>query len=80
MSKEYNRSPNAMRDYTVEGGGSQHGKSYANIRCPFCGTLSRAYLWSLAGGGKCCENKRCGAKHNSWGGTIPVVGREDMKP
>ena len=29
------------------------------IRCPFCDTVTEAYVWSLAGSGKRCE---CGAK------------------
>lgn len=82
MGVEYNRSPNAVRDYAVvrQGGFSGLGQRWAEIRCPFCGTVSRAFIWSISGGGKCCENKRCGAKHSSTGQTIPRVGREDMQP
>lgn len=82
MGKEYNRSENAVRDYTVvaEGGFSGLGQRWIEIRCPFCGTVSRAFLWSLAGGGKRCENRRCRAKHASFGRTMPLVGREDMVP
>jgi len=29
------------------------------LRCPFCDTVTEAYVWSLAGSGKRCE---CGAK------------------
>ncbi len=31
-----------------------NGRSYIYIKCPFCGTKVRAYVWSLAGGGKKC--------------------------
>lgn len=82
MGVEYNRSPNASREWVLvgEGGFSGLGKRWAEIRCPFCGTISRAFVWSLPGGGKCCENGRCGAKHGSTGQTIPRVGREGMVP
>lgn len=82
MPVEYNRSPNAQRDFTVvaQGGYVGLGKRYADVRCPFCGTVSRAFIWSLSGGGKVCVNKRCGAKHGSTGQTSPRVGREDMQP
>lgn len=41
---------------------STHGalQRVVGIRCPFCDTVTEAYLWSLAGSGKKCV---CGAKH-----------------
>ncbi len=35
------------------------------IPCPFCTNMVKAYLWSLAGGGKRCPD--CGAIFSSWG-------------
>ncbi len=55
---------------------SESGKSRMLIRCPYCASEFWAYLWSLAGGGKRCENKECGAKHNKFGTAYPVKGRE----
>jgi hypothetical protein len=80
MPVEYNRSDNATRDYVVTDELRQHGKSRIQIRCPFCGTRSWAFLWSLYGGGKRCENNRCGAKFAKGGYARPVVGRENMTP
>lgn len=37
------------------------GRSTVTVTCPFCGTDTQAYLWSLAGSGKRCE---CGAVHH----------------
>lgn len=48
-----------------------HGRASFVIECPFCLTRSRAYKWSIAGGGKKCENKDCGAMHTSSGLTRP---------
>jgi hypothetical protein len=80
MAVEYNRSPNAQRDHVKHSYWSSMGRSSVAIDCPFCGTTSRAFVWSLAGGGKCCENRKCGAKHASFGVSFPRVGREDMQP
>lgn len=80
MPVEYNRSDNATRDYGVVAERHEHGKSRIQIRCPFCGTLSWAFLWSLYGGGKRCENNHCGAKFAKGGYAMPVVGREEMTP
>lgn len=79
---EYNRSENATRPYKVTRQGGFHGlgKRTVDILCPFCGWTTQAYLWSLSGGGKVCINRKCGAKHNSYGTTIPRVGREEMNP
>lgn len=40
---------------------SEFGRSSVTIRCPFCGHLTRAYIWSLAGNGKRCNNPLCRA-------------------
>jgi hypothetical protein len=80
MAVEYNRSPNAQREYRSHSYRSRMGRSTVEIDCPFCGTTSTAFIWSLSGGGKRCENKRCGAKFNSAGTASPVVGREEMTP
>lgn len=83
MATQYNYSDNAARKYDVvrQGGFSGLGQRYVMIRCPFCGTESKAYIWSISGGGKLCENKKaCGAKFASFGNAYPVVGREDMTP
>lgn len=36
-----------------------NGRTTVTIRCPYCGRLTRAYVWSLAGHGKRCENPSC---------------------
>jgi len=46
----------------------QVGRSYCYIRCPFCDLTVKAYVWSLAGGGKKCP--RCGALHTYSGRSI----------
>lgn len=43
-------------NYTKE----RSGRSNCLIDCPFCGATVKAYVWSLAGGGKKCP---CGALH-----------------
>lgn len=35
---------------------SEHGKSQEEILCPFCNMKTRAYTWSLSGGGKKCDH------------------------
>jgi hypothetical protein len=40
----------------------QNGRSYCYVTCPFCGAEVKAYVWSLAGGGKRCP---CGALHTT---------------
>lgn len=42
----------------------QNGRSYCYVTCPFCDQVTRAYIWSLSGGGKKCQ---CGALHCGWG-------------
>jgi hypothetical protein len=44
------------------------GRSYCYIKCPFCDTSCKAYIWSLAGGGKLCPG--CKAMHTSFGKTV----------
>ena len=46
--------PCSMRPRT-----SEMGRSTVYVKCPFCGVETVAYNWSLAGGGKRCENKDC---------------------
>lgn len=65
----------AARDFRVTRSGLKAPSSnWVDIECPFCGTESRAYVWSLSGGGKKCTNRKCGAKHTSWGQSLPVKG------
>ncbi len=59
--------PDARRHETANPR-SAMGQSTIDIRCPFCGQWVTAYIWSLAGSGKLCP---CGAKHGSWGLTLP---------
>ena len=77
---EYNRSDNARREFKVLRQVRQMGKTRIEIECPFCGWRFWAYIWSISGGGKKCENKACGAMYTSHGGAYPVAGREDMRP
>lgn len=49
-------------------GQSKFGKTTCNIKCPFCETITTAYVWSLAGSGKKCSG--CGAMHTSFGLTL----------
>ena len=73
---EYNRSENAQREFKVLRRRSQMGRSCVEIGCPFCGTRFWAYIWSISGGGKKCENNACGALHVGSGVAYPVAGRE----
>jgi hypothetical protein len=73
---EYNRSPNAMREYRVLDRITEMGRSRVEIECPFCFERFWAFIWSISGGGKKCTN--CGAKHASFGQAFPIVGNEDM--
>jgi hypothetical protein len=45
-------------------GMSAVGGSTVFIECPFCGRVVEAFVWSLAGCGKCCPNPSCGAIHH----------------
>lgn len=57
--------------YTVvQTGLKPPSSNWSDIRCGACGTVSRAYWWSLSGGGKKCRG--CGGKHNSSGTTSPI--------
>lgn len=49
------------------GGISEHGRSTVDIKCPFCGTVTTAYVWSLHGGGKMCDGYKCEV-HLTWTG------------
>lgn len=73
---EYNRSDNAKREFKTGRRDSAMGRSRIEIECPFCLTRFWAYIWSISGGGKKCENKACGAMHTSFGVAYPVAGRE----
>lgn len=44
---------------------SEMGKSTIEIRCPFCGELVTAYIWSYAGGGKKCTKCKALLSGNS---------------
>jgi hypothetical protein len=46
---------NRIYNYSAE-----FGTSHGYIKCGFCGTITKVFIWSLAGSGKKC---RCGAKH-----------------
>jgi hypothetical protein len=60
MSRQYHRS--------ARYGG--HGTSYCYVDCPFCGTATKAFIWSMSGGGKKCDNKECRAMHVSYGNSV----------
>ncbi len=57
-----------VRNYTIVGERSEHGRSRVLIVCPFCGREVWGYKWSMAGCGKKCP--RCGAIHTWFYGTI----------
>lgn len=50
-----------VRDVVVRPGRSEFGRSTVRVTCPFCGRVTEAYVWSLAGGGKRCSNSECQA-------------------
>lgn len=59
---DINKESTERRDIvTVYAGDSSHGKSTVYIKCPFCCEETRAYIWSLNGSGKRCENDSCKA-------------------
>jgi hypothetical protein len=37
------------------------GRTTVDIECPFCGCVTQARAWSLAGSGKRCSGDECGA-------------------
>jgi hypothetical protein len=45
--------------------GSEHGRSYYIVACPFCTNHIKAFIWSLSGCGKRCED--CSALMTSSG-------------
>ena len=53
LSKAESR-PYVTKEYVSE----ENGRSHIWLNCPFCKASVKAYVWSLAGGGKRCE---CGA-------------------
>ena len=55
------------RAYEVVRERAEFGRSTMEIKCPFCGKVTTAYKWSLAGSGKKCG---CGAKHTLHYGTV----------
>lgn len=67
---DYDRSPEAAKAWTSEGYYSNFGTTYIYIRCPHCNGKTRAYVWSLAGSGKKCND--CGAMFTSFGQAWPV--------
>ena len=54
------------RAWLASAGSHANGRSTIWITCPFCGTETECFIWSLAGGGKRCE---CGAIHRYLGQT-----------
>jgi hypothetical protein len=54
-----------QREWGSLGYRSEFGRSSIRIECPFCGTITRAYVWSLAGSGKKCDG--CDAQFASFG-------------
>lgn len=71
MTKGPNYDHDAALPYVVTAQGLKPPSSnWSDIRCPFCKATVRAYHWSLYGGGKKCT---CGAKHNGYGTTAPIL-------
>lgn len=62
-----------VREYTVVGARSAVGRSTIDIKCPFCGDVTTAYRWSLAGSGKRCEGIACGALFDGRGRAASFV-------
>jgi len=60
------------RDFKILWRDAQHGRSCIGVECPFCKMESTVYIWSLCGGGKRCENKKCDAKFDKFGGAVLV--------
>ena len=58
------------REHERTGTYSAFGRSYCYITCPFCNESVKAYIWSLAAGGKRCS---CGALHTNYGNTYKKV-------
>lgn len=66
-----------VREYTVVGERSAFGRSSIDIRCPFCGRVSEAFVWSLAGSGKRCTNRACRALFDGRGRAAAPTEGED---
>lgn len=49
---------------------SRPSRSSVDIKCPFCGTVTTAYIWSLYGSGKRCHGPRCSALFNPFTGAV----------
>lgn len=47
------------RDADVGAYCGEHGRSTVDIKCPFCSTVTTAYVWSIRGGGKMCNGHNC---------------------
>ena len=52
---------NDHRIHRTSSGTRQNGRSTQWVLCPYCGTWTECYIWSLAGRGKRCA---CGALHH----------------
>lgn len=74
---DWDKITNARREFRILRRESRTGKSRIMVECPFCRFHFWAYIWSISGGGKKCENKECGAMHTSSGFAYPVEGREN---
>lgn len=57
-------------EHTKYGYTSVFGRSYCYIKCPYCAQETKAFIWSLSGGGKKCE---CGALHTRGGITFKPI-------
>ena len=65
-------SPNCEhREYSRTSAYKVFGRSFVYITCPFCEVRVKAYIWSLAGGGKRCD---CGALHDNMGRSHRLTG------
>ena len=49
------------REFTYRDGTSEIGRKTIFITCPFCGTETMAYVWSMSAVGKRCST--CAALH-----------------
>lgn len=61
MPVDYDRTK-AMKGIVLRTGLKPPSSNFSICRCPFCQGETKAYWWSLAGGGKKCY---CGAKYGS---------------
>jgi len=55
----------------------EFGATTINIICPFCGSSVLAYVWSLAGCGKKCDN--CPAVHASFGQSMIKLNENEFE-